>query len=126
MHRHVLIAMSGICLFVSSAIAQNSQPTNAPIQPRSWQQVEGLGPHSKILIKSDKLTAVCFVHFVEEDQLTCSRSESIGASSLVFPRNEVKIIKISRGPLGGLVLSATGGVVTYPDELMSGPVVYQR
>jgi hypothetical protein len=126
MHRKILIAMSGICLFVSSAIAQNSKPSVAPISPRSWQQAEGLGPHSKILIKSDKLTAVCFVHFVEEDQLTCSRSESIGASSLVFPRNEVKVIKIQRGPLGGLVLNATGGMVTYPDELMAGPIVYQR
>jgi hypothetical protein len=108
-------------------VAQQSAPPTAPGQPGGWQQVEGLGPHSKIIIKSDKQTAVCFVHFVEEQQLTCSRSEEIGSSSLVFSRNEVKSIKLARGgALGGMALGITDKVISPADDLFAGTVIYQR
>ena len=112
----------------ASAPAVSSQPPTATsAQAQGWKRVEGLGPHSRILIKSDKATTVCYVHFVEEQQLTCSKSESIGSDSLVFARSEIKTIKIARGGmLGGLVLGMTNGIVSKPDELMAGTVVYQR
>ena len=119
-----------LILFLLSSlpvVAQQSAPPTAAVQPGGWQQVEGLGPHSKIIIKSDKQTAVCFVHFVEEQQLTCSRSEEIGSSSLVFARNEVKSIKLARGgPLGGMALGITDKVISPADDLFAGTVIYQR
>jgi hypothetical protein len=127
MRNYALAGLVPCILFSFSAIAQNPGAKVASAQPSGWQQVQGLGPHSKIFIKTDKQNAVCFVHFVEEEQLTCSRSESIGSDSLVFPRNEVRSIKLERGgALGGLVLGVTGGSVGYADELFAGTVVYQR
>jgi hypothetical protein len=123
-------ALAGLvpCILLSlSAIAQNPGAKVPSAEPKGWQQVQGLGPHSKIFVKTDKQNAVCFVHFVEEQQLTCSRSEDIGATSLVFSRDEVRSIKLEHGGvLGGLVLGVTGGSVGYADELFAGTVVYQR
>jgi hypothetical protein len=127
MRNYGLAALVPCILLSFSAIAQNPGAKVTSAQSSGWQQVQGLGPHSRIFVKTDKQNAVCFVHFVEEQQLTCSRSESIGSSTLVFPRNEVKSIKLERGgALGGLVLGVTGGAVGYADDLFAGPVVYQR
>src|ERR1700691_6597346 len=68
--------------------------------PRGWQQVQGLGPHTRIHIKSDKENAICFVHSVDEQELTCARSETIGSAVVVFPRGEIKSIKLSRKAIG--------------------------
>jgi hypothetical protein len=88
--------------------------------PSGWPQVQGLGPHTRIHIKSDKENAVCFVHFADEQQLTCSRSEAIGSPLLVFPRAEIKSIKLSRKSLGTTI--NTG----YVDDLFDGALIYQR
>jgi hypothetical protein len=85
-----------------------------------WRQVEGLGPHTRVHIKSDKENAVCFVHSVEEQQLTCGRSETIGSPVIVFPRAEIKSIKLSRKSL------ATGINAGPVDDLFDGALIYQR
>ena len=88
--------------------------------PHSWHQVEGLGPHTRVHIKSDKESAVCFVHSVDEEQLTCGRSEAIGSPVIVFPRAEIKSIKLSRKSLGAAI---NAGPV---DDLFDGVLIYQR
>jgi hypothetical protein len=88
--------------------------------PRGWQQVQGLGPHTRIHIRSDKENAICFVHFVDEQQLTCARSEAIGSSVLVFPRGEIKSIKLSRRPLSAAISAG------YVDDVFDGQLIYQR
>ncbi len=120
---------AGPMMMLACAVAagQQAAPPNQPLQAGGWQQVQGLGPHSKIIIKSDKQNAVCFVHFVEEQELTCSRSEEIGSSTLTFPRNEVKSIKLARGgTLGSLALGITDKVASPADDLFAGMVIYQR
>jgi hypothetical protein len=87
-----LIAFMPFVLLALGAAAPDSVP-------RGWQQVQGLGPHTRIHIKSDKENAICFVHSVDEQQLTCARSEAIGSPVLVFPREQIKSIKLSRRPL---------------------------
>ena len=118
-------------LFIVFACAagrgQSVAPPAAPVQPGGWRQVEGLGPHSKIIIKGDKQNAVCFVHFVEDQQLTCSRSEEIGSAILTFTRSEVKSIKLVRGgAFGGMALGVTDKVISPADNLFAGTVIYQR
>ena len=88
--------------------------------PHSWHQVEGLGPHTRVHITSDKQSAVCFVHSVEEQQLTCGRSETIGSPVIVFSRAEIKTIKLSKKALG---LAFNAGPV---DDLFDGVLIYQR
>ncbi len=85
-----------------------------------WQQVQGLGPHTRIHIKSDKENVICFVHSVDEQQLTCGRSEAIGSPVLVFPREQIKSIKLS--------LRAPGATtrVGYVGDIFDGQLVYQR
>src|SRR3984885_7793203 len=61
-----------------------------------WRQVQGLGPHTRVYIKTDKETTLCYVHSVEEQELTCGRSEAIGSPVLFFPRAEIKSIKLLR------------------------------
>ena len=110
-----------------AAWAQSSAPPNTPVAPGGWQQVAGLGPHSRIIVKSDKQTATCFVHFVEEQELTCSRSEEIGSPTLTFQRSEVKSIKLAHGgTLGGMALGLTDKVMSPADEMFAGTVIYQR
>jgi len=88
--------------------------------PRGWQQVKGLGPHTRIHIKSDKENTICFVHFVDEQQLTCARSETIGSPVLVFPREQIKSIKLSRRPLSAAISAG------YVDDIFDGQLIYQR
>jgi hypothetical protein len=88
--------------------------------PRGWQQVQGLGPHTRIHIKSDKENAICFVHSVDEQQLTCGRSETIGSPVLVFPRGEIKSIKLSKKAVGTTISAG------YVDDIFDGPLIYQR
>ena len=87
-----------------------------------WRQVQGLGPHTRVYIKTDKENALCYVHSVEEQQLTCGRSETIGSPVLVFPRAEIKTIKLLRKGLG-LAATLSAG---YADDLLPGQVIYQR
>lgn len=106
-----LVPLIVLSLFAS---AQNPMAQAPTAKPTGWQRVQGLGPHSKIRIKSDSKSAICFVHFVEDQELTCSLSEDIGASSLTFPRSEIQSIKLSHWMVG-LV-----------DDLMPAPFVYRR
>jgi hypothetical protein len=85
-----------------------------------WKQVQGLGPHTRVHIKSDKENAVCFIHSVEEQQLTCGRSEAIGSPVLVFPREQIKSIKLSVRVPG----AATR--VGYVSDIFDGQLIYQR
>jgi hypothetical protein len=121
-------ALTGWMLMAGSVLlAQSPERPAVPVQPGGWQQVQGLGPHSHVIIKGDKQSAVCFVHFVEEQELTCSRSEDIGSDSLTFTRAEVKSIKLARGgTLGGMALRVTDRVAPPVDELFAGVVIYQR
>jgi hypothetical protein len=88
--------------------------------PVGWRQVQGLGPHTRVHIKGDKENAVCFIHSVEEDQLTCGRSEAIGSPVLVFPRSQIKSIRLSRKSFGTAI---NAGPV---DDLFDGALIYQR
>jgi hypothetical protein len=87
-----------------------------------WRRVQGLGPHTRVYIKTDKENALCYVHSVEEQQLTCGRSEAIGSPVLVFPRAEIKTIKLLRKGLG-LAATLSAG---YADDILPGQVIYQR
>ena len=87
-----------------------------------WRQVQGLGPHTRVYIKTDKENALCYVHSVEEQELTCGRSEAIGSPVLTFPRAEIKTIKLLRKGLG-LAATLSAG---YADDLLPGQVIYQR
>jgi hypothetical protein len=122
MRKCCLLALAPSVLFALCAAAQNAMPGNASVRPTGWNQVQGLGPHSRVSIKSDKETVICFVHRVDEQELTCSRSEAIGSEVLTFPREQIKSIKLSRVLLPGI----TGGVVAYADDIVSGPLIYRR
>ncbi len=105
--------------FASVAIGAAAEQNSAS---SGWRQVQGLGPHTRVYIKTDKESALCYVHSVEEQELTCGRSEEIGSPVLTFPRAEIKTIKLLRKGLG-LAATLSAG---YADDLISGPVVYQR
>jgi hypothetical protein len=113
MRRRSLLAFLPFVLLTLCAAAQDSRPTG-------WQQVQGLGPHTRIHIKSDKENAICFVHMVEEEQLTCARSETIGSPVLVFPRGQIKNIKLSRMSFGATINAG------YVDDLFDGQPIYRR
>jgi hypothetical protein len=87
-----------------------------------WRQVQGLGPHTRVYIKTDKESTLCYVHSVEDQQLTCGRSEAIGSPVLVFPRAQIKTIKLLRKGLG-LAATLSAG---YADDVLPGQVIYQR
>jgi hypothetical protein len=113
MRYRFLLAFVPFVLLALCAAAQASAPSG-------WRQVQGLGPHTRIHIKSDKENAICFVHSVDEQELTCARSETIGSAVLVFPRGEIKSIKLSRKAIGTAI--NTG----YVDDIFDGHLIYQR
>jgi hypothetical protein len=85
-----------------------------------WSQVQGLGPHTLVHIKGDKQSAVCFLHSVEDQQLTCGRSEAIGSPVIVFLRSDIKTIKLSRKSVGTRIDAGP------MDNLFDGALIYQR
>jgi hypothetical protein len=103
-------------VLLSLAVAEQNAAT------AGWRQVQGLGPHTRVYIKTDKENALCYVHSVEEQQLTCGRSEAIGSPVLVFLRAEIKTIKLLRKGLG-LAATLSAG---YAGDLLPGQVIYQR
>jgi hypothetical protein len=115
MRNGFLLAIVPLVLLTLAAAEQDSASAG-------WRQVEGLGPHTRVYIKTDKENALCYVHSVEEQELTCGRSEAIGSPVLVFPRAEIKTIKLLRKGLG-LAATLSAG---YADDIISGQVIYQR
>jgi hypothetical protein len=115
MRNGFLLAIVPLVLLTLAAAEQDSASAG-------WRQVEGLGPHTRVYIKTDKENALCYVHSVEEQELTCGRSEAIGSPVLVFPRAEIKTIKLLRKGLG-LAATLSAG---YADDLIPGQVIYQR
>jgi hypothetical protein len=107
------------CVTFALVAAGSAKPDSAS---SGWRQVQGLGPHTRIYIKTDKENALCYVHSVEEQQLTCGRSEAIGSPLLVFPRAEIKTIHLLRKGLG-LAATLSAG---YADELLPGQLIYRR
>jgi hypothetical protein len=103
-------------VLLTAAVAEQDATT------AGWRQVQGLGPHTRVYIKTDKENALCYVHSVEEQELTCGRSEAIGSPVLVFPRAEIKTIKLLRKGLGIASTLSAG----YADDLLPGQVIYQR
>ena len=63
-----------------------------PVQGSDWRSAQALAANSRIRIVSDKKTAECAVVSVDEQQLTCSH----GHAQYVFPRGEVRKIKLSQ------------------------------
>jgi hypothetical protein len=113
MRNCLLVAVLPFALLALCAAARDSGSSG-------WQQVQGLGPHTRIHIKSDKENAICFVHSVDEQQLSCGRSEAIGSPVLVFPREQIKSIKLS------LRVPGAATRVGYVSDLFDGQLVYQR
>jgi hypothetical protein len=108
-----LLLLAPFVLLRPGAAADNKAATG-------WSQVQGLGPHTLVHIKGDKQSAVCFVHSVEEQQLTCSRSETIGSPVIVFLRSDIKTIKLSRKSVGTRIDAGP------MDNLFDGALIYQR
>jgi hypothetical protein len=46
-------------VLLSLAVAEQNAAT------AGWRQVQGLGPHTRVYIKTDKENALCYVHSVE-------------------------------------------------------------
>jgi hypothetical protein len=115
MRNVLLLAFAPFILLTAGAADQGAAAAG-------WRQVQGLGPHTRIYIKTDKESTLCYVHSVEDQQLTCGRSEAIGSPVLVIPRAEIKTIKL---PRKGLSLAGTLSA-GYADDLIPGQVIYQR
>jgi len=113
MRNCLLLVFVPLTLFALCAAARDSVSSG-------WQQVQGLGPHTRIHIKSDKENAICFVHSVEEQELTCGRSEAIGSPVLVFPREQIKSIRLL------LRVPGAGISVGYVSDIFDGQLIYQR
>jgi hypothetical protein len=113
MRNRLLVAVVPFALLGLCAAARDAGSSG-------WKQVQGLGPHTRIHIKSDKENAICFVHSVDEQQLTCGRSEAIGSAVLVFPREQIKSIKLSLRVPGATTR------VGYVSDIFDGQLVYQR
>jgi hypothetical protein len=115
MRNGFLLGLAPFVLLAAGVAEQDSAASG-------WRQVEGLGPHTRVYIKNDKENTLCYVHSVEEQQLTCGRSEAIGSPVLVFPRAEIKTIKLVIKGLG-LASTLSAG---YADDLLPGQLIYQR
>ena len=83
-----------------------------PVQGSDWHHVQVLPTNTKVRITSDTKTVECAIDSVDDQQLTCSRSHMAGAAHYVFPRAEVKKIKLSakgRSTAGGAAIGIAVG-----------------
>jgi hypothetical protein len=87
----------------------------ASAQPKAgsdWSKVEAIQPGTMIRISSERRPTVCSFVKADDDSLTCTKTQTIFfipiTRRLVYARQEVRLLKLSRQFLSGLTGAGIG------------------
>src|SRR5215472_16606869 len=128
MHSIQLILLSG-ALAVSALpvtaqnLASSPAPSPAPAITDTWHHLSVLPPQTHIHVAADHGGSTCYFIAVDDQNLTCGHKNGSEKGRHVFPRADVKSVKLTRygiSALGGLgigtgVGAAIGFASIHPD-----------
>ncbi|HEX4155794.1 MAG TPA: hypothetical protein VHY48_09285 [Acidobacteriaceae bacterium] len=117
----ILLRLGCVCgvvgLLAASVPAQQT-PQPAPVAASrsplgdTWGQLKVLPLHTHMHVAADHGGATCYLIAVDDASLTCGRSNGSAHGQHVFPRAEVKSVKLTRyavSTVGGLGIGAGAG-----------------
>jgi hypothetical protein len=115
--RFVLIC-SAMVFFAALVSAQQLVPVApSPAPGDTWGQLKVLPPHAHLHVAADGGGATCFLLAADDASLTCGRRDGSPKGQHIFPRAEVKSVKLTRygiSTLGGAAIGAgTGAVIGF-------------
>lgn len=96
--------------------AQQMAPSAMPATlGDTWDHLKSLSPHAHMHVAADHSGATCYFISVDDQTLTCGRHDGSSKGQHLFPRAEVKSVKLTRRGLstaGGLGIGfAAGGLI---------------
>lgn len=128
MHSIELALLVGaIAVSALPSTAQNVTASPAPSPSHaiadSWHNLSVIAPHTHIHVAADHGGSTCYFIAVDDQNLTCGHRDSSEKGRHVFPRADVKSVKLTRygvSTLGGLgigagVGTAIGFATIHPD-----------
>jgi len=107
------IAVSALPLPAQNAIASPA-PSPSSALADSWHNLSVLAPHAHIHIAADHGGATCYFITADDGNLTCGHKNGSDKGRHVFPRAEVKSVKLTRyaiSALGGAGIGAGTGLI---------------
>jgi hypothetical protein len=116
------IAASGLPSPAQNAVASPAPAPSHAIAD-SWHNLSVIAPHTHIHVAADHGGSTCYFIAVDDQDLTCGHKSGSEKGRHVFPRAEVKSVKLTRygvSTLGGLgigtgVGAAIGFAANRPD-----------
>ena len=101
-----------ILIMLSAACPLASAPAHAAAAPppagSSWQHVQALPLGTSIQVKAASRPVVCTLTAVDDDTLACDRDVRFDVKKVVFPRAEIRTIKITRRGRSAVLGAAIG------------------
>ena len=107
------IAVSAVPASAQNALASPA-PTPSPAIADTWHNLSAIAPHAHIHVAADHGRSTCYFIAVDDQNLTCGRKDGSEKGRHVFPRAEVKSVKLTRfavSTIGGLGIGSGVGAV---------------
>lgn len=107
------IAVSATPSPAQNAIASPA-PSPSPAIADTWHNLSALAPHTHIHVAADHGGSTCYFIAVDDQNLTCGRRSGSEKSPHVFPRADVKSVKLTRygvSTIGGLAIGTGVGAI---------------
>lgn len=95
-------------------VAASPAPTPSPAIADTWHNLSAVAPHTHIHVAADHGGATCYFIAVDDQNLTCGHKNGSEKGRHVFPRAEVKSVKLTRyavSTLGGAAIGSGVGAV---------------
>ena len=110
-------------LISAQNVAAPSAPSPSHAIADSWHNLSAVAPHTHIHVAADHGGSTCYFIAVDDQNLTCGHKNGLEKGRHVFPRADVKSVKLTRygvSALGGLgigtgVGAAIGFATNRPD-----------
>ncbi|HEV2575987.1 MAG TPA: hypothetical protein VGU25_02140 [Acidobacteriaceae bacterium] len=104
------IAVSILPASAQNAAASSATPT-APAIADTWNHLTALPAHAHIHVAADHGGATCYFISADDQNLTCGHKDGADKARHVFPRADVKSVKLTRYGISTLGGAAIGGGV---------------
>ena len=108
--RKLLLPLLALSVLAASGRPAASQSTTAP----GWSALNAVRPGVHIHVSADNGGKTCYMIAVDDDSLTCGRKDGSLNGRRIFPRSEVKSVKLTRygvSTLGGLGIGLGAGAL---------------
>lgn len=101
--------MKTLCVVLLLCGAAASSCAQAVAPGSGWERLKALPAHTRMHVDGDKAKRKCRLEAVDDEQLVCSK----GSTQFVFPRGEVKsvkLVRVTRSTLVGLGIGLGAGL----------------